>query len=77
MINGFVEKNHEFQSKVTRIMNENSCSPCWTNPNFVFDAGDWEWCPIHKGTDKQFICQKSITPMQVFTKAKQLLTSKK
>ena len=77
MINGFVEKNHEFQSKVTRIMNENSCSPCWTNPNFVFDAGDWGWCPIYKGTDKQFICQKSITPMQVFTKAKQLLISKK
>ena len=77
MINGFVEKNHEFQSKVTRIMNESSCSPCWTNPNFVFDAGDWGWCPIYKGTDKQFICQKSITPMQVFTKAKQLLTSKK
>jgi len=77
MINGFVEKNHEFQSQVTRIMNESSCSPCWTNPNFVFDAGDFNWCPIWKGTDKQFICQKSITPMQVFTKVKQLLTNKK
>jgi len=77
MINGFVEKNHEFQSKVTRIMNEGSCMPCWTNPNFVFDAGDWDWCPIWKGTDKQFICQKSITPVQVFTKVKQILTNKK
>jgi len=77
MINGFVDKNHEFQSKVTRIMNESSCIPCWTNRNFVFDAGDWDWCPIWKGTDKQHICQKSITPMQVFTKVKQLLTNKK
>jgi len=67
MINGFSESNHEFQSNITRIMNDNVCFPCWTNRNFTFDAGDWDWCPIHKGTDKQHICQKSITPLQVFT----------
>ena len=77
MINGFADKNHEFTSKVTRIMNENACIPCWTNPNFVFDAGDWDWCPIWKGTDKQHICQKSITPGQVFTQVKKLLNNKK
>ena len=66
MINGFSEKNHEFTSKITRVYNENVCFPCWTNPNFAFDAGDWNWCPIWKGTDKQHICQKSITPHQVF-----------
>jgi len=77
MINGFSEKNHEFTSKVTRIMNETACIPCWTNPNFVFDAGDWDWCPIWKGTDKQHICQKSITPGQVFTQVKKLLNNKK
>jgi autotransporter strand-loop-strand O-heptosyltransferase len=72
MINGFAEKNHEFTSRVTRITTDN-CFPCWTNPNFVFDAGDWDWCPIWKGTDKQHICQKSITPQMVFTKVKSLL----
>ena len=77
MINGFVEKGHEFTSKVTRLAVENSCSPCWTNPNFTFDASDWEWCPIWKGTDKQFICQKSITPGKVFTEVKKLLNNKK
>ena len=66
MINGFSDKHHEFTSRVTRIMNDDACFPCWTNQNFVFDAGDWNWCPIHKGTDKQHICQKSITTMQVF-----------
>ena len=66
MINGFSDKHHEFTSRVTRIMNEDACFPCWTNRNFVFDAGDWDWCPVHKGTDKQHICQKSITTMQVF-----------
>jgi autotransporter strand-loop-strand O-heptosyltransferase len=72
MINGFSEKNHEFTSRVTRIMTDN-CFPCWTNPNFTFDAGDWNWCPIWKGTDKQHICQKSITPQLVMSKIKSLL----
>jgi autotransporter strand-loop-strand O-heptosyltransferase len=72
MINGFSEKNHEFTSRVTRIMTDN-CFPCWTNPNFAFDAGDWDWCPIWKGTDKQHICQKSITPQLVMSKIKSLL----
>jgi autotransporter strand-loop-strand O-heptosyltransferase len=67
MINGFAEDGHEFTSNVTRIKTD-ACSPCWTNPNFVFDAGDWNWCPIWKGTDKQFICQKTITPELVLSK---------
>jgi hypothetical protein len=25
------------------------------------DAGDWNWCPDQKGTDRQFECTKSIT----------------
>jgi|TARA_B100001094_G_scaffold315056_1_gene354625 autotransporter strand-loop-strand O-heptosyltransferase len=77
MINGFSDKHHEFTSRITRIMNDDACFPCWTNRNFVFDAGDWDWCPIHKGTEKQHICQKSITPMQVFKIIKNRLTSKK
>lgn len=67
MINGFAEDGHEFTSNVTRIQTD-ACPPCWTNKNFVFDAGDWNWCPIWKGTDKQFICQKSITPELVLSK---------
>ena len=38
---------------------------------FVFDGGDWDWCPVYKGTKKQHICQRSITPLQVF---QQLIT---
>ena len=76
MINGFAEDGHEFTGNVTRIMND-VCFPCWTNRNFVFNAGDWDWCPIHKGTDKQHICQKSITPNQVFEAVQNYLTNKK
>ena len=76
MINGFTSKEHEFQTKVVRVRNEDVCNSCWVNPNFTFDAGDWDWCPIWKGTDKQHICQKSVTPGQVFQKIKQILINK-
>jgi len=76
MINGFAEDGHEFTGNVTRIMND-VCFPCWTNRNFVFDAGDWDWCPIWKGTNKQHICQKSITPNQVFEAVQNYLINKK
>ena len=76
MISGFSSKDHEFQSKVIRIMNEDKCNSCWTNPNFVFDAGDWDWCPIWKGTDKQHICQKSITVQQVYNSITNYLKNK-
>ena len=76
MISGFSEKDHEFTTNVTRISSD-SCFPCWNNKNFMFDAGDWNWCPIHKDTELQHICQKSIPPSLVFKSIKQRLTSKK
>jgi len=65
MINGFVEEGHEFTSNMTKITND-ICIKCWNDPVHVFDAGDWDWCPVYKGTERQHICQKSITPLQVF-----------
>ena len=69
MINGFAKPGHEFSNNVTRIYN-NVCIFCWTDSEFVFDSGDWDWCPVYKGTEKQHICQKSITPLQVFNSIK-------
>lgn len=71
MISGFTDKKHEFQSNITRIQNPHSCNSCWANTNFVFDKGDWDWCPIWKGTDKQHICQKSISPLTVYQLVKE------
>ena len=76
MISAFTEGDHEFTSNVTRISSQ-ACFPCWNNKNFMFDAGDWDWCPIWKGTDKQHICHKSILPTKVITEIKDLLNSKK
>jgi autotransporter strand-loop-strand O-heptosyltransferase len=66
MISGFTAKDHEFKTNNTRIQNEHSCNSCWANSNLTFDAGDWHWCPIWRGTDKQHICNKSISPLTVY-----------
>ena len=65
MIAGFSENNHEFSYNMTRVSN-NLCIKCWNDPVLTFDPGDWDWCPVYKGTERQHICQKSITPLQVF-----------
>ena len=70
MINGFAHPEHEFVSNTTRIYNDNVCIFCWNDEVYTFNAGDWDWCPVYKGTEKQHICQKSITPLQVFNKLK-------
>lgn len=71
MISGFTNKDHEF--KCIRPYDDSVCHGCWNNKNFKFDKSDWEWCPINKGTDKQFECQKSITPQMVIDEIKKLL----
>lgn len=65
MIANFTERSHEFQTGVSRLTNNNVCNSCWNNKNFKFDKSDWEWCPIWKGYDRQFECQKGITPKSV------------
>ena len=65
MIAGFTQDDHECQTNVIRISND-VCIKCWNDPVLVFDAGDWDWCPVYKNTERQHICQKSITPLQVF-----------
>jgi len=71
MISGFTNKDHEF--KCIRPYDDSVCHGCWNNKDFKFDKSDWEWCPINKETDKQFECQKSITPQMVIDEIKKLL----
>jgi len=72
MIAGFTKDDHEFQHNLIRISNP-VCIKCWCDPVLKFDGGDWNWCPVYKGTELQHICQKSITPNQVFSELKKLL----
>jgi len=73
MISNFTEADHEFTSNCTRIVNHSVCNGCWNNPMFKFDKGDWNWCPEHKGTPRQFECHKSITPEMVINQIKPLI----
>jgi autotransporter strand-loop-strand O-heptosyltransferase len=73
MISNFTTPDHEFQSNCTRIINQSVCNGCWNKLEYVFDKGDWNWCPVHKGTDRQFECHKSITSQMVIDKIQNLL----
>jgi autotransporter strand-loop-strand O-heptosyltransferase len=68
MISNFTEDWNEFSC--IRITNKDVCHGCWNNQNFSFNPGDWNWCPVHKGTDKQFICHTSITADMVIAEIK-------
>jgi autotransporter strand-loop-strand O-heptosyltransferase len=73
LISNFTEIDHEFTTNTTRIYNHDVCNSCWNNPLFKFDKGDWNWCPEHKNTDRQFECHKSITTEMVINKIKKFL----
>jgi autotransporter strand-loop-strand O-heptosyltransferase len=71
MISNFTEANHEFSCH--RVTNTNVCHGCWNDPKYTFDKGDWDWCPVHKGTDRQFECHKEITSQMVVEQIKKLM----
>ena len=65
MISNFTAEDHEFDC--IRVTNKSVCNGCWNKKEFKFDKGDWDWCPEHKGTERQFECHTSITPEQVLS----------
>lgn len=73
MISNFSEPNHEFTFNCTRIINHSVCNSCWNHPSFKFDKGDWNWCPKHKNTERQFECHKSITADMVISQIQHLI----
>jgi len=68
LISGFTDPIMEPVKNCVRIHNPKVCNGCFTNPSYKFDRGDWMWCPVHKGTDRQFECTKSITPEVIISK---------
>jgi autotransporter strand-loop-strand O-heptosyltransferase len=70
LISGFSEPYQEMKD-VYRIINTDVCHGCFAR--HLFDRGDWNWCPDHKGTDRQFECTKSITFEMVRPKIQEIL----
>jgi len=71
IISGFTDEYVEPQEGVTRIINKKVCHGCWGRYNF--SASDWNWCPDHKGTDRQFECTNEITTEEVIYNISQIL----
>ena len=78
IVSNFTEDWNEFDLTLPdykRITNKAVCHGCWNkiNVDFQFDNMDWYWCPLHKGTNRQFECHTSITPEMVFEEIKEWL----
>ena len=63
MISGFSEAYSEFKDCKRISPPKSKCSGCFNRTRL--DAGDWEWCPDHKNTNRMFECTKSIIPSTV------------
>ena len=71
LISGFSYDWAEMQDCVRIAAPKGKCEGCFNR--LKLDAGDWNWCPDHKGTERQFECTKSITSEMVINELKKFL----
>jgi len=71
LISGFSYKWAEMEDCVRIGAPQGKCEGCFNR--LRLDAGDWNWCPDHKGTQRQFECTKSITADMVIKKLEKFL----
>ena len=71
MISGFTEPMNEMQDCIRISAPKGKCSGCWNRHKF--DPGDWNWCPDHKGTMRQFECSREITSDMVIKELEKVL----
>jgi autotransporter strand-loop-strand O-heptosyltransferase len=71
LVSGFSEKFAETKLDTYRVINEDVCHGCFNNDRL--NAGDWNWCPLHKGTNRQFECSKKITSDMVIKEINKIM----
>lgn len=71
MISGFTEPMNEMQDCIRISAPKGKCSGCWNRHKF--NPGDWNWCPDHKGTPRQFECSREITADMVIKELEKIL----
>ena len=71
LISGFSYDWAEMQDCVRITPPKDKCGGCFNR--MKLDAGDWNWCPDHKGTERQFECTKSITSEMVIKELEKFL----
>jgi len=71
MISGFTDPITEMNDCIRISAPKGKCSGCWSRHRF--DPGDWNWCPDHKGTSRQFECSREITADMVIKELEKIL----
>lgn len=71
LISGFSYKWAEMEDCIRIGAPEGKCEGCFNR--LRLDPADWNWCPDHKGTERQFECTKSITSEMVIKELEKFL----
>ncbi len=71
VISGFSYKWAEMEDCIRIGAPTGKCEGCFNRVRL--DPGDWNWCPDHKGTKRQFECTKSITSEMVIKELEKFL----
>jgi len=74
LISGFSEEYSETTINTYRVINKNVCNGCFNRHRL--NGGDWNWCPEHKGTERQFECTKSISSQMVINQINKIINAK-
>ena len=74
LVSGFSNDETEMKDCVRISAPENTCNGCFNK--YIFDRTDWNWCPVNKGTNKEFECTKKITSKVIIDKINQILNIK-
>ena len=72
MISGFTDPVNEMEDCIRISAPKGKCSGCWHR--YKFNPGDWNWCPDHKDTPRQFECSREITADDVIGRIDDLLS---
>jgi autotransporter strand-loop-strand O-heptosyltransferase len=71
LISGFSYDWAEMEDCIRIAAPKGKCEGCFNRVRL--NAGDWNWCPDHKGTERQFECTKSITSEMVIKELEKFL----
>jgi autotransporter strand-loop-strand O-heptosyltransferase len=71
LISGFSYDWAEMKDCYRVAAPKGKCEGCFNR--LRLDPGDWNWCPDHKGTDRQFECTNSITSEMVIKELEKFL----
>jgi autotransporter strand-loop-strand O-heptosyltransferase len=71
LVSGFSYDWAEMQDCIRITAPKGKCEGCFNR--LRLNAGDWHWCPDHKGTERQFECTKSITSEMVIKELEKFL----